>query len=313
MNCRLRRVSSTMTFFVRLSGESRSRPRKDSAFRWESTPMVRVIQFRPLGGILLFGKQRTDHFPDSVIRCARFQGSTKERIIDSADVRSPLPSAIDEVITFVERNTQLASTIGRMHRVDTPQYPPAVVREAVINSLLHADYSLKGAQIQIAVFDKRIEITNPGGLPYGQTMKKALSGYSRLRNRVIGRVFRELGLIEQWGSGIPRIMAICEKAGLKLPQFEEQGIHFRTTLYSLRLEKSTLNKFEKALVNHIIKRGAVQTKEAAAVWKISDRQARTRLGQLVDRGILVRISTSPRDPRAVFVLSEEYPTRSSLD
>lgn len=259
-----------------------------------------------IGGVLLFGRERTDLLPDSVIRCACFQGDTKELVIDSSDIYSPLPTAIDDIIRFIERNTKTYSVIGKTQRVDTPQFPPIAIREAVINSLLHSDYSMKGSHIQIALFDDRIEITNPGGLPYGQTMKKALSGYSRLRNRVIGRVFRELRLIEQWGSGIPRIVAICEKMGLRSPSFEEEGNHFRTTIYSHKQKKSILEQFEIVLVKHLSKHEAVQTQDAAKLWKISDRQTRTRLSQMVDRGILVRVSTSASDPRAMFILSEGY-------
>lgn len=76
-------------------------------------------------------------------------------------------------------------------REDHSQFPAAAVREAVINALVHADYSLSGTSIQIAVFQDRIEMTNPGALTFGQSLESALSGISKLRNRVIGRVFRQ--------------------------------------------------------------------------------------------------------------------------
>lgn len=106
-------------------------------------------------------------------------------------------SGVLEAIAFIERNTMTKSIIGRIHRVDIPQYPPVVLREAVINAIVHADYSFKGANIKIAIFSDRIEIKNPGALPYGLSLEKALSGVSQLRNRVIGHIFRELGLIER--------------------------------------------------------------------------------------------------------------------
>ncbi len=71
----------------------------------------------------------------------------------------------------------------------------------MINAIVHADYSFKGTNIQIAIFSDRIEITNPGALPFGLSLEKALSGVSQLRNRVIGHIFRELGLIERWVLG----------------------------------------------------------------------------------------------------------------
>ena len=67
--------------------------------------------------------------------------------------------------------------------------------------------------IKVAVFDDRIEINSPGALPFGLTLESALSGVSKLRNRVIGRVFRELKLIEQWGTGLNRIIWACQEHG----------------------------------------------------------------------------------------------------
>ncbi len=70
------------------------------------------------------------------------------------------------------------------------------------------------------MYDDRIEIENPGLLPFGLEVKDLKRGVSRLRNRVIGRVFNELGLIEQCGSGIQRMSEACEDAGLAYPEFE---------------------------------------------------------------------------------------------
>src|SRR3990167_9187819 len=96
-------------------------------------------------------------------------------------------------------------------REDVPQFPEEAVREAVINAIVHADYSVSGSSIQVAIFSDRIEITNPGGLPFGQTLELALSGFSRMRNRMMGRIFRELNLIEKLGSGLLRITEAYKK------------------------------------------------------------------------------------------------------
>ncbi len=80
-----------------------------------------------------------------------------------------------------------------------------ILREAVINALVHTDYSQHGAPIRIAFFDDRIEIENPGILLPGMTIEDMKDGVSKIRNPVIARIFRELDLIEQWGSGVRRI------------------------------------------------------------------------------------------------------------
>lgn len=254
------------------------------------------------GGVLLFGLNRLNLFPDGLIRCARFKGLTKEKIIDSQEIISSLPLAVEEVITFIEKNTYVESVIGRVHRKDIPQYPPFALREAVINAILHSDYSIKGCHIQIAIFDDRIEFTNPGGLPFGQTIQKALLGFSKLRNRVIGRVFKELKLIEQWGSGLQRILGVCAKEGFKPPLIEEHNNQFRLTLFGKRTQQRLLLPWEKVLIDYLAKQPSVTTKEAAKIWKVSDRTARTRLKAMTESGRLQRIATSEKDPFAIFVI-----------
>lgn len=258
-----------------------------------------------IGGILLFSHERTQTLPDSTIRCAYFKGNTKEKIFSHTDITAPLPSAVEEIVAFIEKHSTKEAFIGKTRRIDVPQYPPEALRELVINALVHADYSMKGTQIQVALFFDRIEVTNPGGLPFGQTIEKALSGYSRLRNHVIGRVFRELKYIEQWGSGLQRIRAICKKLGLKPPKFEEQDNHFRATLYSTKEGQVKYSRNEQILINYLLKHSKIQTSEAAKLWKLSDRATRTRLSKMLKEGIIIRISTSPKDPHAVYVLKKD--------
>ncbi len=254
------------------------------------------------GGTLLFGLNRLILFPDALIRCARFKGITKEKIIDSLEITSSLPFAIGEVLAFIEKNTSIESVIGKIHRQDILEYPPFALREAVINAVLHSDYSIKGCYIQIAIFDDRIEFTNPGGLPFGQTIQKALQGFSKLRNRVIGRVFKELKLIEQWGSGLQRILAVCAKEGLNIPLIEEHNNQFRLTLYGKRTQQRLLLIWEEVLIDHLEEKQSITTKAAARIWNVSDRTARTRLKAMIESGRIQRIATAEKDPFAIFII-----------
>ena len=158
-----------------------------------------------------------------------------------------MPLAIDEAIAFIEKHSTIRSIIGRTKRSDIPQYPSVAIRETITNALLHTDYSMRGAIISIAVFDDRIEVTNPGGLPFGMTIEQALTGSSRIRNHVIGRVFGELKLIEQWGTGIKRIQDACKQQGLQMPQFQELNNQFRATLYSTKATKPLLRPWQEKL------------------------------------------------------------------
>jgi len=182
------------------------------------------------GGMLLFGRDRQRWFPDAWLQCARFVGTTKAGIFDQLDIQAPLPQALDQALAFLKKHAVRSADFQELRRVDRWSIPLASLREALTNALVHADYSQRGAPIRVAYFDDRIEIENPGVLIPGLSIEDLPRGISRLRNRVISRVFRELGLIEQWGSGIPVILEEAASHHLPPPLFEEVGLRFRVTL-----------------------------------------------------------------------------------
>lgn len=260
--------------------------------------------FPSFGGIILFGTQRTRIFPDAIIRCARFLGTDRTNILDSIDIESYPILALEEAIRFIERNTSVRSEIGRIYRTDIPEYPPLAIREALINAILHTDYAIKGSAIMIAIFDDRIEITNPGSLVFGQTLQRALSGSSKIRNTVIAHTFRELKLIERWGSGLQRIIQACTQRGLEQPIFEDRGIEFRVTLYNAKSREPVLDAAQKELLAYLKKKRKITTKEAAQLWEITPRNALERLKHLVEIGLIKKVGTSPKDPRSGYILSQ---------
>jgi ATP-dependent DNA helicase RecG len=256
------------------------------------------------GGIILFGLDRDALFPGAVIRCARFQGTEKVNFLDQKTINTHLPLALDEAIAFIDKHISIRSVIGKTRRIDIPQYPEVAMREAIINALVHTDYAMGGTTVTIAIFDDRIEITNPGGLPFGMTIDQALTGSSRVRNYVIARVFNALQLIEQWGTGIKRINEACKENNLQPPLFQELGNQFRVTLYAGRAQKKVVRPWQEKIIEYLKANGQASSKEAAKLWKINARTARERLKQLVEAGIIKKIGTSPHDPYAVYVLLE---------
>jgi predicted HTH transcriptional regulator len=122
---------------------------------------------------------------------------------------------------------------------------------------------------------------------------------------VIGRVFRELGLIEQWGSGLGRITSTCRNAGLAAPCFEELGTNFRVTLSGERVTAAVQPEWQSALLAHLAREGRTTTQEAAKLWRISARNARGRLLAMVKSGLLVEVGRGPTDPYRVYVLKEK--------
>ena len=262
-----------------------------------------------IGGILLFGTTRLHHFPDAWVQVGRFAGDDRRRILDSAEVRSYLPGVAEEVIAFLRRHMTREAVIGAVKRTDLWTFPIVAVREAIMNAIVHADYSQQGAPIRVALFDDRLEVDNPGLLPLGLTIDDIQKGVSKLRNRVVGRVFQELGLIEHWGSGIQRMTAACHDRGLDAPRFEEIGTHFRVTLSAVRRHAPAKDKKDQAILNAVAAGSiaGLSTSQIAKQIGLSPRAARTRLASLVERGLVAEIGSGPQDPhRRYHLVSDAF-------
>jgi ATP-dependent DNA helicase RecG len=260
-----------------------------------------------VGGILLFGIDRLNHYPDAWIQVGRFAGNDRRKILDSTEVRTYLPGAAEEVVAFLQKHMTREAVIGAVKRTDLWTLPVVAVREALMNAIVHADYAQRGAPIRVALFDDRLEIENPGLLPFGLTLEDLQKGISKLRNRVLGRVFQELGLIEQWGSGIQRMTVSCQERGLDAPRFEEIGTHFRVTLSAIVRSASTKDAKDEAILAVLAANleTGLSTSEVAKQIKLSPRTARTRLASLVERGLVAEIGSGPQDPqRRYFFVSE---------
>ena len=249
------------------------------------------------GGILLFGRDRLVRFPDAHIQAGRFAGTDRANLADRAEFTDYPVLAIEQAIGFVERNTRLGMAVGRVRRRDLPAAPPAALREALVNAVVHADYAQRGAPIRVAVFDDRIEIENPGILLPGLTMEDLRDGVSRVRNRVMARVFKELGLVEQWGTGVQRMIAACEAAGLPAPEFAELGFRFRVTLRTERIAQPVLDPVEDRITAFVRSGEGRSTAEIAKHAGISTRATQHRLAALAERNLIVVVGSGRHDPR----------------
>ncbi|MFN0298774.1 MAG: ATP-binding protein [Burkholderiales bacterium] len=256
------------------------------------------------GGIILFGTDRLRHFPDAWIQVGRFSGTDRAVIGDHAKLTGPLLQGIDAAIAFVEKHSTRGVDVGRLRGIERWSLPPAAVREAVINAVAHADYSQRGAPIRVALFDDRLEVESPGLLPFGLTVADLPLGVSKLRNRVIGRVFHELGLVEQWGSGVQRMIAACRDAGLAAPVLEEIGIRFRVTLRTAQVKSVSLDATDRAIVALVRVPEGLATREIAGSIGLTPRATRTRLAGLVALGLVHEIGTGPQDPKRRYFSTE---------
>jgi ATP-dependent DNA helicase RecG len=183
------------------------------------------------GAMILFGKNREFHLPDAWVQCGRFVGQDKAAIFDHIELYDALPQMVDSMMLFLKKHAMRGADFSEIRRRDVWSIPLGILREVVINALVHSDYSQRGAPIRVAFFDDRIEVENPGILLPGMTIEDMKQGISKIRNPVIARVFRELELIEQWGSGVRQIFREAEVLGLPVPQIVELGMRVRVTIF----------------------------------------------------------------------------------
>ena len=248
-------------------------------------------------------KERERHFPDAWMQCGRFIGRDKAEIFDHTELHDHLPQAVDSIMLFLKKHVMRGADFTEVRRKDVWSIPFGILREAVINALVHSDYSQRGAPIRIAIFDDRIEIENPGILLPGMTIDDMRRGVSKIRNHVIARLFRELNLIEQWGSGIPRILREAKDLGLPELQIMEIGMRLRVTVFLA--EQITVPKANEEATGEVhrlllVMKGEMKRLEiqAALGLKHEDHFRETYLLPALNLGLIeMTIPDKPRSPK----------------
>jgi len=145
---------------------------------------------------------------------------------DRLETEGPAPQAIAQVEAFLWRNLRL----GRPEEEEAPEYPPAAVLEAVANAVAHRDYAA-ASQVFVRLYDDRLEIQSPGGLPPDRTLEALLAdGESYPRNPVIAGALRRMGLMAESGRGLALIRQEMASLGSAPPEFAADAHGFRVTL-----------------------------------------------------------------------------------
>jgi ATP-dependent DNA helicase RecG len=175
-------------------------------------------------------------------KCSRFKGNTMEIFLDKKEYRGDLFYQLEEIEKFIKNHINLRGEIKGLQRTDIYEIPLTAIREALLNAIIHRDYTNLGRDIKVGIYDDILNIVSPGGFPNTLTQEDILEGRSEVRNRVVARVFKELGYIEQWGSGINRIKFSCINYGLKEPLIQEKGDFVDVELY----RESTLKNAGKS-------------------------------------------------------------------
>jgi ATP-dependent DNA helicase RecG len=224
----------------------------------------------------------------STIEAGRFASPTI--IKDSITSRDTLVEQVQRIMDFMVKHTNKAYIItGNPKREERWDYPMDALREIIINMIVHRDYR-SANDSTIKVFDDRIEFFNPGALLDGLTIEQIKTGNykSHLRNKQIATVFRELDLIEKYGSGVRRVIDTFTAYGLPEPEFEATQGGMAVTVFKDARHTTDVgvNVGVKGLLDYVQANPGQRAKEMAVLFAVTQRTIERWLKQLKAQGLV---------------------------
>ena len=234
-------------------------------------------------------------------------GDSGERFLDNQRIEGNIPEMLDEAIRFVKRNMRTKTIIDAKTgaREDKTDYPITAVREAIINALVHRDYSIhtEGMPIQIIMYEDRMEIKNPGGI-YGRIKVDQLGKMQPdTRNPVMALALETMHVTENRYSGIPTIRREMEKYNLPEPQFADERGSFIVTFYK-EVQNTAIESEIADEYNLLLFCKTPRTrKEICDYLGLSSvtYAIQTHVMPLVDKGIIkMSMPDKPKSPKQLF-------------
>jgi ATP-dependent DNA helicase RecG len=251
--------------------------------------------------ILLFGKEPTRFFSCATFKIGRFQGTNPTDLIIQDKIEGNLFTMFEQVIDFL-KSKYLLSPISYqgMQRVETLEIPDRAIREAVLNALIHKDYTSPSA-ISLRVYDPSVSIWNGGELENLSIDDLSIEHDSYQRNPLIADIFYRSGYIEAWGRGTLTIIEETVKSGLSKPTFQSrQGglevIFQRNPMQiSDKIGKKTdfqITERQQKAIEYVRMNGSISNKIYQGLTGVSKRTATNDLTELVKNLIFEREGTS---------------------
>jgi len=262
-----------------------------------------------------------------VIQCGVFKGTNRAHFVDRREFEGSILEQMEAAYQYVLEKINMGMMITGMYRQDVYELPTDSIRELIANAVAHRSY-LEPGNIQVALFDDRLEVTSPGMLLNNVTISKMMEGYSKPRNPAIARAFAYMKIIEKWGTGIPRLFEACEEYGLPKPELIDFDGDFRVNMYrkvesepgvngvttqatqgttqaTQGTTQAELSEDDKAVLMSIVEDPHITQKEMAAKldWKID--RVKYYLNKLKKKGIIERVGTSQKGHWKIVVEESE--------
>lgn len=254
--------------------------------------------------ILLFGKKPQKFFVTSEVKCVQFYGNVVEKPMPAYQIyRGDVFELIDQATSFVmSRINNWVGTRSNGEKADVPtrsELPIDAVKEAIVNAICHRDYT-SNASVQIMLFRDRLEVLNPGVLPYGLTIQKLYGPHKSLpTNPLLADPMYWNGYIEKIGTGTSDIINKCKAYGLKTPEFIQEN-DFKIIIWRANTECDpkcskddpkmfqTDPKNENKILEIIRQTPAISRADLSKTLNISERQVRKIIDGLRNKGVLTR-------------------------
>jgi ATP-dependent DNA helicase RecG len=256
--------------------------------------------------VLMFGEKTERFVPTCQYQIGRLLPESDD-IVNlrrrSGNVLSLLETIDDDWEHFISQRVTITGTgkgVKAAQSTEVWEYPRKALREAMLNALVHRDYTTPG-YVLIKVFDDQLEIWNPGGLPPGLAIEdlRVTPHPSRPRNELLARLCHYAGLIEQFGTGTTRMISACKEQGLPEPAFEESGGGFHVLFvqdrYQLdRLREKGVPEDHLQIIAAAKFGGQVTNEQVQELLHVSKRTATRKLKELVEEGLLTRVGSTGR-------------------
>ena len=193
---------------------------------------------------MLFLKD-TNPYPQFLLRVCRFRGVTKNIFIDPQEIYGNFFDILDAGIAFCFKHLFLTGEVVGLHRQETLEIPVEALREAIINALCHRDYEQPYASVSLAIFDDRVEITNPGMLPAELTPETILLPHdSYPHNPLIAQVLYLTTYLDKWGTGVNRMIDLCQNANIPSPKYSIDNKSVKITFERPNIQTGEDNSFD---------------------------------------------------------------------
>lgn len=239
---------------------------------------------------LLFSDQNPFSF-----KLAVYQSKEKENFLDRKEFNGSILEIYDNLIEFLKLNTATYGLISTSVREDIEEYPEFILREIVLNSLIHRDYSTLTSNIINLYKDDGIELISYGSLYGNITVDDILAGLSTSRNPYLQSIFMRIKRVEAIGSGLRRVNSYYEKLGLNF-EVKELPSTFIVILPRITLNNGNVkntNKDVNLILEYIDKNGSITRKNAEVLIKREKTSTSILLNKLVEDSILIKVGNGP--------------------